>query len=103
MTQTLFHVTPRRFVHSILEYGIMVECAKGKTRGVWLCDAGRLPWAVLHIAAHQGVRECDLSILHVNVNGLALRTIRKGVYVSNVDIATTRLFDVIYFATGEPE
>lgn len=103
MTKTLYHVTPRLRMESIEQYGLCVCLSEGKTRGVWLCDAYRLPWAVHHVSKHQRKKPEDMSILHVNVNGLKLRTIRAGVYVSGEDIATSRIFDCNYFAIGEPE
>jgi hypothetical protein len=102
MTRTLYHVTPRRNLQWIFPAGLMVSMSTGRTLGVWLADADRLPWAVHHIAAHHNCHPSDLSILHCNVNGLALRTIRNGIYVSPEDIPAKRIFDVNYFALGEP-
>jgi hypothetical protein len=103
MTKTLYHVTPRLNVGTIYDHGILVSCHRGRTVGVWMCDGDRLPWAVAHIARHNGCRQCDLSILHVNVNGMALHSVRKGIYVSGEDVPPKRIIDVNYFALGEPE
>src|SRR5260370_384458 len=103
MTKTLYHVTPRINLESIDTFGLLVDYAKGKTRGIWLCDADRLPWAVHHISQHHGRSVDDMSILHVNANLLTLRTVRKGVFVCNEDIATQRIFDINYYAMGEPQ
>jgi hypothetical protein len=103
MTKTLYHVTRRVWMPSIETSGLMVRFARGKMRGVWLCDADRLPWAVKHIAEHHGCNQADMSILHVNVNGMGLRNVRKGVYVSGEDVPRSRLFDCNYYALGDPE
>lgn len=103
MTSTLFHVTPRFQVESILKYGIATCLATGRKEVVWLCDAARLPWAVAHVAAHKGQRIEDMSILHVNVNGMELKKVRTGVYTSKLDVPVKSIGDVVYYALGEPE
>lgn len=102
MKTTLYHVTPRINVCTILQHGLLTDLANGQIRGVWLCDAVRLPWAVAHIGKHHGVRVNDLSILTVDASDITLRRIRSGVFVSKADIEMTRIGEVIYFALGEP-
>ena len=103
MKHRLFHVTPRRNVASILAVGLRLECCRGRMRGVWVCDAHRLPWAVAHVANHQGTRPEDMSILSIDAEGMPLRFVRPGVWVVSGDIATIHIGDVNYFAMGEPQ
>ena len=103
MRYYMYHVTPRRNVPQIMREGLLVKHAKGKTKGIWLAHALRLPWLVCHISRHQKTRQEDLSILVVEVTDLPLRQIRQGIKVVSQDITTNQICDVLYYAIGEPE
>lgn len=103
MKDICYHVTPRRNVASILSIGLHLDFARGRVRGVWVCDAKRLPWAVAHVANHQGVRPEDMSIIAVDMTKCTLRRVREGVWVYSGHLTTERIGDVVYFAMGEPQ
>jgi hypothetical protein len=99
----LYHVTPRRNVSAILAAGLRVECCTGRMRGVWLCEGSRLPWAVAHVGRHHQTRPEDMAILSVEGDGMLLRFVRPGVWVTPVDVAVKYIGDVNFFAMGEPQ
>jgi hypothetical protein len=103
MSNTMYHVTPRYNVASILEHGLQVDCAIGRIKGVWLCDALRLPWAIAHVAKHHGVDVVNLSAMAVDVSKYKLRGVRIGVKVCEYNLSPLRIGDVVYYALGEPE
>lgn len=65
---TLYHVTPRKNLESILATGLEPRQAPGRVHcAVWLVAKNLLPWAIGHTVARHGVSQEDVVVLEVNV------------------------------------
>lgn len=82
----VFHVTPARNAKSILKRGILCSKSKGKLRRIWLCDAERLNWALVHVARHHKTTPDQMRVFTCEVNIFRLRVIRLGVFTLDFDM-----------------
>lgn len=103
MATHLYHVTPRGNLESISRDGLLVGLHMGRKRVVWLCEAGRLPWAVQHLSKRHGIPAEYFSILSVNPKILNVTQFREGLWFTSSDVPASSLTVVCHYALGEPQ
>jgi hypothetical protein len=64
---TLYHITPRRNLKSILRHGILAGKALGRRKAVWAVVKSMIPWALIHVTFRQACSLNSLMILKIRV------------------------------------
>jgi len=87
MRTTMYHVTLRSNLNSIIINGLSPEYSKCRYPSVYLVDEKRLHWAMFHVMNRHGVTPKALLICAVVVDRSSLvKTHMVGVYRSNETI-----------------
>lgn len=80
MMITLYHVTPRWNMGSILRRGILASLARGKKKRVWLVPAQLLEWARNHVMDRHRCGYDDVTVICVRVEVPFVRGGPHGTY-----------------------
>lgn len=88
----LFHWTPERNFASIVRQGLRCKFSIGKQKGIWLCDENTVHWAWMHVSQWQEVSQEEMVLLAVVLSRNLVRKMRRGIYVTFVDISPTVIF-----------
>lgn len=89
--RTYYHVTPVRNLDSIREKGLLTEYATGARKAVWLVEAEKLPWAILHCAYRHETDVRSIAILTVYLkdapfhHGKQLYFVREDIAPDDID------------------
>lgn len=61
----LFHCTNKSRLATIQLHGLLPGMAHGARNAVWACAAGKVPWAIVHVASKWRNNGCALNTLVV--------------------------------------
>jgi RNA:NAD 2'-phosphotransferase (TPT1/KptA family) len=93
---TLYHVTPKKNLPSILAQGLLPNRPAGLVHcAVWLVAAALLPWAVGHTQARHGVALDEVVILEVNAPRGWLTRHQRGFWRTSNTIPAARIVRVV--------
>lgn len=90
----LYHATLASNLMSISNRGLLCAKSQGKMRVVWLHEADRSAWAMLHTVRRHGGRAEDVVILSVDLDTTALRRHQSGLYYHLVDVLPAEIVGV---------
>jgi RNA:NAD 2'-phosphotransferase (TPT1/KptA family) len=82
----LYHATPKRNIQSIRRKGLLCSRSRGKMKVVWLHEAERSAWAMIHTVKRHGGRIEDVVVLTVDVDESAVRRHQSGLYYYLADV-----------------
>ena len=80
---TLYHVTRRENLDSILRDGLDPSKAKGKRKSVWGVVGTRVAWAIVHVQSkpwNRGVTLDDLVVIRLTLPRTSVRRYHVGVW-----------------------
>lgn len=81
----LCHATLDCNLESIRRRGLLCSKSMGKMKVVWLHEADRTAWAMVHTVRRHGGRIEDVVVLTVDVDESAIRRHQSGLYYYLVD------------------
>jgi hypothetical protein len=80
---TLYHVTIRGRLASILLRGVDPSYSQGKLRACWYCSKDMRGWAVLHVCRRHNCRLEDVAVIECRLNTADVkRSAHAGLYHS---------------------
>jgi hypothetical protein len=82
----LWHITTKKNLDSVSQFGLKVNRSTGKLPVVWLAEQERLAWAWLHVAKHHGMNPGSLYAVSVDIDIAHLQYRGRRVWVSYEDI-----------------
>lgn len=91
-TRTLYHVTLRKNIKSILKNGLSPKRARTKYKSVWYVSKENVSWAIEHVVRRHNVRDKkQLVVIEATVKEQNIKTNRwSGIYHSDENIKVTK-------------
>ena len=102
-TATLYHVTNRKNLASILQNGLDPKKARMKRKSVWGVTRSRIAWAIIHVMAKPWNRSAsigDMAVIRFSISRNKIRRYKKSIWytiegIGRIPITNDNLIEAV--------